>query len=285
MAEPEVSFINEDFAAHIGGIAELRQLVNQLTELTPRPEHLSYDFSRIKIGDQFYPDGQCRFKFELNRKGDGVLKIFNWLGDFVASVAVQGRKIAQDRICYYFSDENDHRVCSERQMVKGKLQGLMFDFDEDDSNRLISMCIFDRKGFSLVPWVYFETDGTMQLFSASCNYDQDYRYQLKPEIVQFIVNFDPGNTLLQFYLEYLIEQHGGTERDYLTADNELKREYRTDFYDGFTLFLNHYSREVHPELEAQFLEFCAGEKERRAQGITTTYDMALAALPLLSKLK
>lgn len=284
MAEQEFEPTNDENLARYGGIAEVRRVVTQIAEVRSQPEQYGYDFSRIKVGDQFYANGQHRFKFALNRRGDGFLQIFSSDGFLLAIVAVHGRRIAQDCIFSYFSDENEHRICSRRQMVKGKLQGLMFDFDEDDSNRLISMCIFDRKGFSLVPWVYFETDGTMQLFSASCNYDQDYRYQLKPEIVQFIVNFDPGNTLLQFYLEYLIEQHGGTERDYLTADNELKREYRTDFYDGFTLFLNHYSREVHPELEAPFLEFCAGEKERRAQGIVTTFDMVLAAIPQLKSL-
>ena len=285
MAEPEFSLINDDFVARIGGIAEVRRLVTQLTELTPRPEYLSYDFSRIKIGDQFYDDGQCRFKFELNRKGDGVLKIFDWLGDFEASVAVQGRKIVQDRILFYFYDENDHRVCSVRQMVKGKLQGLMFDFDEDDGNSLLHICIFDHKGFSLVPWVYFEPDGSMYQNAAACNYDQGYKFQLKRKFAQRLIKSDPENAVLQHYLQRLVQDHGGSELDYLTADNKLKPEFRPKFYDLFAHDLNQYSREVHPELEAQFLEFCAGEKERRAQGIVTTYDMALAALPLISKLK
>ena len=96
----------------------------------------------------------------------------------MASVAVQGRKIVQDRILYHFSDEDDHRVYSERQMVKGKLHGLIFDFDADDGNRLLSMCIFDRKGFSLVPWVSFDPDGTMHQNAVACDYDYDYKYLL-----------------------------------------------------------------------------------------------------------
>ena len=279
MAEQEFSLIKDDFVAHIGGIAALRRLVTQLTVIRQTPEHLSYYFSRIKIGDQFYPDGQCHFKFELNRKGNGVLKIFNWQGDIVASVAVQGRKIVQDRILYHFSDEDDHRVYSERQMVKGKLQGLMFDFDADDGNRLLSMCIFDRKGFSLVPWVSFDPDGTMHQNAVACDYDYDYKYLLNGDFFLRLKS-DPENAVLQHFLQRLVQDHGGSERDYLTADNKLKAEFCSDFYDLIAQNLNQYGREIHPELEAQFLEFCAGEKERRAQGIVTTYDMALAALPL-----
>ena len=86
--------------------------------------------------------------------------------------------------------------------------------------------------------------------------------------------------MLQHFLQRLVQDHGGSERDYLTADNKLKAEFCSDFYDLIAQNLNQYGREIHPELEAQFLEFCAGEKERRAQGIVTTYDMSLAALPL-----
>ena len=69
--------------------------------------------------------------------------------------------------------------------------------------------------------------------------------------------------MLQHFLQRLVQDHGGSERDYLTADNKLKAEFCSDFYDLIAQNLNQYGREIHPELEAQFLEFCAGEKERR----------------------
>lgn len=285
MSEQEFVPIDDECLAHLGGIAVVRRLVTQIATITPRPEHLSYDFSRIKVGDQFYPNGQCRFKFELNRKGDGFLNIFSSEGELEAIVEVLGNKIGQERIDYYYLDDNDHRICSERQMVKGKLQGLMFNFDQDDGNRLLSICLFDRKGFSIVPWVYFDHDGTMQQLEVPCNYDQDYKYRLKADYTQHVIALDPDNAVLQDYLQQRIEEQGGSERDYLTADNKLKPEWRADFYDLITQSINYYSRKIHPELEAQFLEFCAGEKERRSQGIVTTYEMALAALPLLSKLQ
>ena len=284
MAEQEFEPTNDENLARYGGIAEVRRVVTQIAEVRSQPEQYGYDFSRIKVGDQFYANGQHRFKFALNRRGDGFLQIFSSDGFLLAIVAVHGRRIAQDCIFSYFSDENEHRICSRRQMVKGKLQGLMFNFDQDDGNRLLSMCIFDRKGFSLVPWVSFDPDGTMQQLQVSCNYDQEYKYQLKPDYAKRIIELNPDNAVLQDYLQEKVEELGGSKQDYLTADNKLKPEFHADFYDLITQSINHYSREVHPELEAQFLEFCAGEKERRAQGIATTFDMVLDAIPQLKNL-
>ncbi len=277
-------YTDEANLARMGGRAGIRRLTTQITELRARPEYLSYDFSRIKVGDQFYANGQCQFKFVLNRKGDGFLRIFTPEGCIIAQVAVQGRKIEQDLIFHHYHDDLDHRVCSVRQMVKGKLQGLMLDYDQDDNNRLICMSIFDRKGFSLVPMVYFDPDGTMEAISVSCNYDHELKYVLKPEFVQRFIEKTPENELLQIFLQHLVHEHGGSELDYLTVDNELKPQWRADFGDSVALFLNQYSREVHPELEAPFLEFCAGEKERRAQGIATSFDMVLDAIPQLKNL-
>lgn len=277
-------YTDEESLARVGGRAGVSRMTAQLTELRARPEYLNYDFSRIKVGDQFYANGQCRFKFELNRKGDGFLRVFTPEGCFVAQVEVQGRKIAQDLIFYYYRDDFEHRVCSVRQMVKGKLQGLMLDLDQDDNNRLICMSIFDRKGFSLVPMVYFDPDGTMEVVSASCNYDHELKHVLKPEVEQRLIKKSPENEQLQIFLQHLVHEQGGSELDYLTADNELKPEWRADFCDSIAMFLNQYSREVHPELEAPFLKFCAGEKERRAQGIVTTFDMVLDAIPQLKSL-
>ena len=277
-------YTDEESLARVGGRAAISRMANQVTELRARPEHLSYDFSRIKVGDQFYANGQCRFKFELNRKGDGFLRIFTPDGCFIALAAVQGRKIEQDLIFYYYLNENDHRVCSVRQMVKGKLQGLMLDLDQDEDNRLICMSIFDRKGFSIVPMVYFDPDGSMEAVSVSCNYDHALKHVLKPEFVQRFVKKSPDNEQLKIFLQHLVHEHGGSELNYLTVDNELKPEWRADFCNSIVTFLNKYSREIHPELEAPFLEFCAGEKERRAQGIVTTFDMVLAAIPQLKSL-